>query len=329
MEPKSAVIAVTYKCNSRCTMCDIWQREVPAEVGADFYLRLPPSLRQVNISGGEPMLRSDLGQILENIQRTCKDVRIVISTNGLQPKRTLELLGVHPEIGVRVSVDGLEEAHDKIRDVPGNFKKCLETLDLLRAGGFKDLGFSYTVSERSDPQLLAVKRLADERRMEFTCSVAHSSNFFFGTQKEAFPRADEHVAELETLMDLHLRSGRPKEWFRAYYTNGLIRRLRGKKRMMPCYALEEFFYLDPYGNVYPCNVLDRPIGNLGDRSYADLVRAAGQTLEYVRHCPIQCWMVCTAAPAMRRDIKAPASWILRRKLLGRGGEASRRRVANG
>lgn len=318
MSPRSAVIAVTYKCNSRCTMCDIWKKkDAPPEVEADFFLRLPASLREVNLSGGEPLLRSDLGRIIDNIQHRCRGVRIVISTNGLLPKRTVELLDGHSEVGVRVSIDGLEEEHDKIRGVPGNYRKCLETLDLLQSAGFKDLGISYTISGGSEPRLGALKRIAEERGVEFTCSVVHSSEFYFGEQGDDVPQMDQHIAELKCLEEQQLRSGRPKEWFRAYYTEGLIRKLRGKKRSIPCYALEEFFYLDPYGNVYPCNVLDKPIGNLKEKSYDELIRGAQETLDYVRRCPIQCWMVCTAAPAMRRDKKVPAAWILRRKLFGK------------
>jgi hypothetical protein len=77
------------------------------------------------------------------------------------------------------------------------------------------------------------------------------------------------------------------------------------------------FYLDPYGNVYPCNILDKPIGKLGEKSYTELVVGAHETLEYVRKCPVQCWMVCTAAPAMRRDVKVPSAWVLREKLAPR------------
>jgi MoaA/NifB/PqqE/SkfB family radical SAM enzyme len=98
--------------------------------------------------------------------------------------------------------------------------------------------------------------------------------------------------------------------------------MRGEKRMIPCHALEEFFYLDPYGDVYPCNVLNKPIGNLGRQEYAELCANAPEALATVANCPVQCWMVCTAAPAMRRNLWIPARWILRRKLAGnRSGRA--------
>ena len=201
--------------------------------------------------------------------------------------------------------------------MPGSFAKGLETLDRLQQAGFRDLGISYTISAGSEPRLAALRQVADERGMEFTCSVVHSSEFYFGDQAQEVPNREAHVAELIALERQQLRSRRPKEWFRAYYTEGLIRKLRGQTRMMPCYALEEFFYLDPYGNVYPCNVLDRPIGNLQEQSYDELVRSAPETLAYVRNCPVQCWMVCTAAPAMRRNVAVPAFWICKRMLAGR------------
>jgi len=315
MTPRAAVIAVTYRCNSRCTMCDIWKREdAPPEVAADFYLRLPPSLREVNLSGGEPFLRGDLGLVIDNIRRRCRGARIVVSTNGLLPQRALELLGGRRHVGVRVSIDGLEEEHDRIRGVPGNYRRALETLDGLQRAGFKDLGISYTISAESQPRLSALKRIADDRGMEFTCSVVHSSDFYFGQQEGELPHQEAHLRELEDLVRRQLRSARPKEWFRAYYTTGLIRKLRGRPRMIPCHAIEEFFYLDPYGNVYPCNMLDRPIGNLQEKDYDQLAREAAGTLAYVRRCPVQCWMVCTVAPAMRRDKRVPGWWVLRRKL---------------
>lgn len=320
MGPKSAVIGVTYRCNSRCTMCDIWKKtDGPPEVSADFYLRLPPSLREINLSGGEPFLRRDLPAIIENIRKRCRKARIVISTNGLLPERAVELLGGRTWIGVRVSIDGLEAEHDRIRGVPGSFRKSLETLDRLQTAGYRDLGISYTVSEHSQPRLGALKDIAVARGLEFTCSVAHSSDFYFGEQHPEPADRSVHMAELCRLQAQQLRSLRPKEWFRAYYTEGLLRRLRGEKRMIPCYALDEFFYLDPYGAVYPCNVLDKPIGNLGTHTYAELFAQAQGVRDYVARCPVQCWMVCTAAPAMRRNVTVPGLWLLRRALFSRGG----------
>ena len=60
MMPVDAVLAVTYRCNARCTMCGIWSSKPVAELPPAAYARLPASLRDVNLTGGEPFLRDDL-----------------------------------------------------------------------------------------------------------------------------------------------------------------------------------------------------------------------------------------------------------------------------
>src|SRR5438093_9153719 len=85
--PRSAVVAVTMACQSRCTMCDIWQYGRGSELRPEDYSRLPASLREVNISGGEPFLRKDLPDIVRVIRARCPKARIVISTNALMPAR--------------------------------------------------------------------------------------------------------------------------------------------------------------------------------------------------------------------------------------------------
>src|SRR5262245_64459831 len=115
-QPHNAIVAVTLNCNARCTMCDIWQNDMKDEIGPDVFDRLPASLRDINLSGGEPFLRRDLPEILAAIKSTNSKVRLVISTNGFQPARTKEMLPAlrraDPKLAVRVSIDGLDGTHD-------------------------------------------------------------------------------------------------------------------------------------------------------------------------------------------------------------------------
>ncbi|MBT4071635.1 MAG: radical SAM protein, partial [Candidatus Magasanikbacteria bacterium] len=56
-QPIDCVLGVTYNCNSRCTMCNIWKIKNSPELPVKEYEKLPRSLRDINISGGEPFLR--------------------------------------------------------------------------------------------------------------------------------------------------------------------------------------------------------------------------------------------------------------------------------
>jgi molybdenum cofactor biosynthesis enzyme MoaA len=66
-EPTAAVVAATLNCNARCTMCDIWRNRVRDELRPEEHAALPASLRDVNLSGGEPFLRDDLAAIVAAI----------------------------------------------------------------------------------------------------------------------------------------------------------------------------------------------------------------------------------------------------------------------
>ena len=62
-----AAIIVTYRCNARCRMCKTWQfpTKVDEEFTPELLRKLPDGLGRVNLTGGEPLLRKDLGEIVD------------------------------------------------------------------------------------------------------------------------------------------------------------------------------------------------------------------------------------------------------------------------
>ena len=79
--PTDASIILTYRCPMRCQMCNIWknptnrQEEIKAKD-----LKSLPQLKFINLTGGEPFIREDLDEIVEECYRHTP--RIVISTSG-------------------------------------------------------------------------------------------------------------------------------------------------------------------------------------------------------------------------------------------------------
>ncbi|MBM3307103.1 MAG: radical SAM protein [Candidatus Eisenbacteria bacterium] len=318
--PVACVAAVTYRCNGRCTMCDIWKRppEAERELAPADYAWLPASLRSVNVSGGEPFLRDDLPDVVRVMRESCRRARIVVSTNGLEPDRIARMAAAMKGIAVRVSVDAVGPTHDAVRGVDGAFERAVETVRRLSAAGVRDLGIAATSTERTTGQLTAVERLASELGVAFIASVAHSSPIYFGNQDESRPSSDGVVEEISSLVRRQLRSKRPADWAKAYYARGLIEYVRRRPRMLPCGAGEDHFFLDPYGDVYPCNVQGTRMGNVREGSFAELAaRSRDLVRERVAGCREQCWMVCTVSPPMRRHPLRPVAWIAAAKLFGR------------
>lgn len=316
--PRAAVIAVTLGCNSRCKTCDIWMIRPENELKPEDYRRLPPSLKHINVSGGEPFLRDDLPEIVRIMREVTDNPRIVISTNAILPRRTERIMRQIPNAAVRVSIDGIGAAHDTARGVPGNYDHCLETLERLKSIGVTDLGISATTSSYNPGEVPKVQELARRLGIEFVVGVAHSSPTYFGDQANAAPDREQAAHELVAIRDRELGSWRPKEWVRAWFTDGLIDQLEGRERRMPCFAIETHFYLDPHGNVFPCNARGDHMGNLLTETYEEIVARNQALLDDVRQCN-DCWMSCTVSPGLRQHPWSALGWVLRAKVAGASG----------
>ncbi len=234
MSVREAIIAVTLRCNSRCTMCDIWSGEETPEVGPSYYYHLPPTLKNINITGGETTLREDLPEIVQVIAERCPDARLVLSTHGINTQRILSLLPkLKPfldRMAVRVSIDGIGETHDRIRGIPGAYKRAMESLDALRRARVRDIGLGFTLMRGNEEELIRVHDLALRNRWQFTATYVHSSPIFFGEHGDLSPDPQKAADAFAELRRRQLRSRRPKDWFRAWFTDGLADRIAGRPR---------------------------------------------------------------------------------------------------
>jgi MoaA/NifB/PqqE/SkfB family radical SAM enzyme len=319
--PHNAIVAVTLNCNARCTMCDIWQNDMHGEAGPEVFARLPASLRDVNISGGEPFLRSDLPEILAAIKSTNPRARLVISTNGFQPGKTRkmlpELLRADPALAVRVSIDGMNGTHDAIRGIPAGFQKCVDTLEMCRAAGVADLGIGFTLLERNVRELEAVHRFAETRKLQLSITVALDSAIYFGAGKEAMRPRDSHALRqaFGRVIDVQLRKWDAKENFRGWFNRTLLAYHETNRRPFACDGATGFFYMDSFANVYLCHILDVKIGNLLTQSWDELWAspAAEEARRLAASCQ-QCWLVCTGKSQIWEHKWRVGAAILRDKL---------------
>ncbi|MHB0937791.1 MAG: radical SAM protein [Armatimonadota bacterium] len=318
-----ASIVVTYRCNARCHMCHTWQH--PTKKGEEITphdLASLPSIPSINVTGGEPFLRDDLGDILSVLRP--KTERLVISTNGYFTERIINVARQHPWIGVRISIEGLPKANDELRGIPDGFDHGLRTLLELHRLGLKDIGFGITLSDRNVGDLLELYQLANMMGVEFATAAVHNS-FYFHKLDNEFTRPDIAIAELERLVGALLHSRKVKDWFRAYFNYGLINYIQGKPRLLACEMGYESFFLDPYGEILPCNVMERSMGNIRQRSFDEIWH--GEEAQAVRRCVDacrkNCWMIGSAAEPIKQHIAVPLKWIVSQKCVrvGRRGDS--------
>jgi MoaA/NifB/PqqE/SkfB family radical SAM enzyme len=320
VSPTHAIVAVTYRCNARCVMCDIWKRARTPEMAPADYGRLPPSLREINVSGGEPLLRRDLAQVIEVMQQTCPGVRIIISTNGLLPEVLDEVLGRVDGVAVRVSVDGIGDLHDEIRGVDRAFEKVLASIEVCRKHGISDLGVCATMIRQNAGRVTEVYEFAERGGLQFTFTVAHSSETFFGDKDSEQPSAEAARGDIDRIKARLFASRSIKDWFRAYFVEGLMDVLKGRPRPIECRAGTDFFYLDPEGRIYPCHLWDKEMGNILEQTYEEIVASNRGVIEAVGRCRKKCWMTCTVAPEMRRKLLLYGARVAWAKVLHHAGK---------
>ncbi|MGM9844793.1 MAG: radical SAM protein [Muribaculaceae bacterium] len=317
--PTDASIILTYRCPMRCKMCNIWKYPTDSreEIKADD-LRSLPKLKFINLTGGEPFIREDLPQIVAECYRHTD--RIVISTSGYFEDRVIELAKKFPKIGIRISIEGLSQKNDELRGRDGGFDKGLRTLLRLKHMGLKDIGFGCTVSNNNSADMLSLYQLSLSLGMEFATAAFHNS-YYFHKDDNVITNRDKVCADFEQLIEWQLQEKHPKSWFRAFFNMGLINYIEGGRRMLPCEAGTANFFIDPWGEVFPCNGMEErfwkdSMGNIHDADFMTIWHSdkAEQVRAKVRRCPKNCWMVGTASPVMHKYLRHPLKWAVKNKL---------------
>ena len=311
----NGTVIVTYRCNARCTMCNRYKApSKPEEEISIETIKKLPKMYFTNITGGEPFIREDLPDIVRELYK--KSDRIVISTNGFFTDRIIKLCEEFPNVGIRISIEGLEDTNNKIRGLDDGFNRGYSTLKKLVEMKHPDVGFGMTVQDANAKDLVPLYDLSNELNMEFATASLHNS-FYFVEAKNIIHDRLMVAKEFEKLINKLLDSNSPKKWFRAYFNHGLINYIFGQKRLLPCDMAFDTFFIDPYGDVMPCNGTKEKevMGNLNTQTWDELwnSKQAENVRNKVRHCNRQCWMIGSVSPAMHKYIWKPAWWVIRHK----------------
>ena len=291
----------TYRCDSKCSMCYIWKNAtLPAEeVTLNTLDKLPNNIDNCNISGGEPTLRKDLAEMVDVL--VPKSRIMEISTNGLHSDKILPIVKKYPNIKIRFSLEGFEETNNSIRGEDNGFKIKVEGMKRLVEAGGKDLGFGAVIQDANLHELVELYRFCKKLGIEFATSALH--NAFQFHKNDNYPYDRMKVArKVEDLITEQLKSWSIKNWFRAYLNLGLIEKILGHDRLIPCIAGTGFTFVDPWSDIYACNVRpDLLMGNLEKQEWNEIWegKKASEIRQKVEACTQNCWMVTTARTAMR------------------------------
>jgi len=279
LAPRQLQINVTYRCNARCIMCNIWQQEEHDEMSLDDFSRVLDdsifhSIEQLTLSGGEPSLRRDLIPLTEVFMDKMPQLgSVTLITNGLAVGRVLAdsraMLKLCAERRIRfnvsVSLDGVGQVHDEMRNVPGAFartEQCLMGLKDLQAEQPFWLGAACVITRKNLYELRELQAWCGEHGIELGFQLVGFHETYV-SNIERRSELDFGEADREYLFNFlqELAADRYPSNFRSYYWNDMLRMYRdGRRRQTPCPFALDSFVLDARGDIYYC-LSARKIGN--------------------------------------------------------------------
>lgn len=318
--------AVTYRCNLRCNMCNIWKKpkddnELKINEIENFFKK-SNKFSWVGITGGEAFLRHDLPDIVDIIIKYCRRLDAIHFATNAQLKENIfnvidRIRSRNQKIKIvfSLSIDGPPELHDRIRGVNGAWEKAVNVFVALKKTKLAKAQINFTISadniERFEDTFLSLKAVYHALRFDdITVNIFQKSGFYYDNQGMPGLDADRLKKEILKIQKMDKDSLSINNLLRRRYLSLYGRYLDTKKCPLKCQALSSTCFLDPYGSLFPCAVYNKKFLNIKNMEEG---LSSIWNSEYARRlsyecshdiCP-GCWSPCDAYSAIAGSLLKP------------------------
>lgn len=283
--PLHLVLFITNRCDFLCEHCfliaaDELNNKSRQILTLDEIRRLAPSvpdLTALSLTGGEPFLRKDYGDIVRAFAAATRLRTLSTTSNGVKAERIApQLEPILRDLDLSVililSLDGSEEAHDRIRRKPGAFRGTLETLRRLKTlrrrypafsvgvnstyigSNFDDLMALYDVLEDVKPHFVKLTMMRGVDWTDRPPNLDVDEYRRLNARREQLMNGRDGRTPLLSLL-------RAKDQVTAQLVAETYERNRS---VNSCYAGRLMGVIKDNGDVFACEQLSTPMGNLRD-----------------------------------------------------------------
>lgn len=306
--PVLAIFEVCLRCNSSCGYCNLplnvgryeMTREEIRRVFTGLY---QDGLRFVFVQGGEPLLRRDVPEILEDLHEIGFNLTLI--TNGTRFTPSLVSRLARLPLNLSVSLDTLDRA--RYRQIRGadQLPLVLRGIDLL--ADFPNPKYlTCIVSERNRHDVLEVVRFARARGFIPVVGAYHWGIERYGKIDLALQY--ERRAAMSVFAEVIESRTVPRGYFQDYLRDNI--QWLGGGTLERCDAGRYSIAIDASGNVAPCLAL-KPVGNLLKSSLDEILARFDR--EAIGRCSDRssCNMLCSRV--VGSTLRHPFAALLARK----------------
>ena len=259
--PGMVHIGVTDICNARCEHCSFYNAmDKPGEkvLTTEQMKQVIKECQDFGVSvihfvGGEPLIRKDLAELIEFVD---KDKSVVsIFTNGWFLKDKAKELKKAGVMMINVSIDSTDpNIHDKFRKLPGIFQKAVEGIKECQKNGLLT-GISTTLTQEDLLNGNFEKMIIFSKQMKVNeLIIFDTMPIGMYSHREDLSRNKVDRVKLFSLIDKYNKEKKfPGIFCYAHFRD---------QSAFGCSAGRNFFYVTPYGEICPCDFTAKPVGSI-------------------------------------------------------------------
>jgi len=281
------VFFATSRCNLKCQHCFNWKNAQICDKNNELNLneikKMSKSLGKLHyltLTGGEPTLREDIVDVI-NVFYKQNDVKeLVFHSNGFFPKKLADIAEKilkncpNMDFTISISLDGMEETHDKIRGKKGSFKKVLESYNVLKnfllLPNFH-IDFNTTLMSHNKKEIDEINQFVINN-----FNASHDVTYLRGDVRNFKTRGNllreyENITKIIEGRELSRNEGSRISLIKAQLMtlckDIIVRVEKEKKCVLPCKALKKSLVISEEGEIFPCEMINESLGNLRDFGY--------------------------------------------------------------
>ena len=264
---------VTYRCNLKCRLCDIWKLPCRDEMSFDEICNVIDQAADmgtmlVSISGGEPLLRDEIYDIISHV--VGRGMSCHIDTNGVLIDREMaERLNAAGLCCAYVSLDGHKaDIHNYLRGSDGAFDATIEGIANLRKYAKNiSVGVNTVINRLNCENLVDIALLAKNNDVDvikyIPANVLFPYNQKSNQDSELILRTEDSRRLKKSIENIKIFMKKNGMYTTSHeYLDGTVDYAVKMKTAVKCLSGYLWLNVDPYGDVRACTPLAEPIGNI-------------------------------------------------------------------
>lgn len=265
--PISMYMAITNECGYNCSHCSAAERTNQDDLSTDEIIKLVRDVQNmgtaiIGITGGEPMLRRDLKDIIGAIDE--RSQTILFSSGVGMSRGRMRVLKEAGLFAVGISLDSsIRDEMDSKRGVSGAFDTALNAIKICREIGIYTMAQVVATREnmKSGELIKTIECAAGSGAQEVRILETLPAGKLIKMEHNSILTLEERDQLRQMHIDLNKKRGYPKVSVFAHTENF---------NLFGCGAGTQHSYIDASGNLYPCDFVPLSFGNVREENISTL-----------------------------------------------------------